>query len=431
MRVVMFYHSLLSDWDHGAAHFLRGVVSDLLDRGHDVRVYEPFDAWSLKSMIAEHGAGHIREFRKAYPALRSVRYRLDHLDLDEILDRADLVIAHKWNDRELIRRVGEHRARVRNYRLLFHDTHHRSGPEVKCAADYDLSNYDGALAFGEVTRDQYLSRGEAERAWVWREAADIRMFYPRMMSVGGESGNSDEEENRAGRSPGENSPHQSTAPATAPPARFPALPTLPVPNFQGDLVWIGNWGDDRRAESLREFFVDPVSRLKLKARVYGVGYPGHARRTLARAGIECCGWLPNYLAPQVYANFKCVVHAPRAQDDPALSGVPSMRLFEALACGIPLVSAPWDDAENLFTPGEDYLVARDGDEMDRRLGALLADDDMRDELSENGLRTILNRHTCTHRVNELLHICAELNVNTEARASESGRMLRAAAGGRR
>ncbi len=44
MRIVLFYHSLLSDWNHGNAHFLRGVVGELLFRGHDVRVYEPADA---------------------------------------------------------------------------------------------------------------------------------------------------------------------------------------------------------------------------------------------------------------------------------------------------------------------------------------------------------------------------------------------------
>ena len=44
MRVVMFYHSLISDWNHGNAHFLRGVVGELQRRGHDVRVYEPADS---------------------------------------------------------------------------------------------------------------------------------------------------------------------------------------------------------------------------------------------------------------------------------------------------------------------------------------------------------------------------------------------------
>jgi hypothetical protein len=44
MRIVVLCHSLMSDWNHGNAHFLRGVVADLLDRGHDVRVFEPLDA---------------------------------------------------------------------------------------------------------------------------------------------------------------------------------------------------------------------------------------------------------------------------------------------------------------------------------------------------------------------------------------------------
>lgn len=41
MRIVFFVHSLLSDWNHGNAHFLRGVASELTSRGHDGRVFEP------------------------------------------------------------------------------------------------------------------------------------------------------------------------------------------------------------------------------------------------------------------------------------------------------------------------------------------------------------------------------------------------------
>ena len=35
MRIVLFVHSLVSDWNHGNAHFLRGVVRELLARGHE------------------------------------------------------------------------------------------------------------------------------------------------------------------------------------------------------------------------------------------------------------------------------------------------------------------------------------------------------------------------------------------------------------
>ena len=84
-------------------------------------------------------------------------------------------------------------------------------------------------------------------------------------------------------------------------------------------------------------------------------------------------------------------------------------MFEALACGIPLVSAPWSDAEGLFRPGQDYLVARDGAEMTRHLAALRGDRDVRASLAAHGLATIRARHTCAHRVDELLAILRRLS----------------------
>ncbi|HWG86052.1 MAG TPA: glycosyltransferase, partial [Deinococcales bacterium] len=65
-------------------------------------------------------------------------------------------------------------------------------------------------------------------------------------------------------------------------------------------------------------------------------------------------------------------------------------------------------AEGLFTPGEDYLVARDGAEMRRHLRDVLNDDTLAASLREHGLATIWSRHTCAHRVDELLAILNEL-----------------------
>jgi spore maturation protein CgeB len=83
-------------------------------------------------------------------------------------------------------------------------------------------------------------------------------------------------------------------------------------------------------------------------------------------------------------------------------------MFEALACGIPLVSAPWDDCENLFTPGEDHLVARNGGEMRQHLAMLSLDPALRADLAERGRAVIAARHNCAHRVDELLAICTSL-----------------------
>ena len=151
MRVALFYHSLVSDWNHGNAHFLRGVVSELLARGHEVRVWEPRDGWSRENLVAEHGTTPLKEFQRAFPHLRSELYDLDTLDVGYAVDRADLVLVHEWNDPALVRRLGAARRR-RGFRLLFHDTHHRSATKPREMARYDLRHYDGVLAYGEVLR---------------------------------------------------------------------------------------------------------------------------------------------------------------------------------------------------------------------------------------------------------------------------------------
>jgi spore maturation protein CgeB len=178
--------------------------------------------------------------------------------------------------------------------------------------------------------------------------------------------------------------------------------------LDGDLVWIGNWGDNERTEELREFLIEPVAELKLRAEVFGVRYPEPALQLLRQAGIEYSGWLPNYRVPETFARYKIAIHVPRRPYVQALPGIPTIRPFEALACGIPLVCSPWNDCEGLFTAGRDYLVARNGAEMKKHLQALLTDKKMARDLADHGLATIRSRHTCRHRVEELLTICQSL-----------------------
>jgi spore maturation protein CgeB len=369
VKFVLFYHSLVSDWNHGNAHFLRGIVRELIARGHEVALYEPVDGWSRSHLLAEHGEQAVAEFQAAFPGLQSTAYDLPGLNLDRALDGADLVIVHEWNAPELVARIGRHRAVHGGYRLLFHDTHHRSVSAPDAMRAFQLDAFDGILAFGEVIRELYLRGGWARRAWTWHEAADVRLCRPI------------ERERR-----------------------------------EGDLIWVGNWGDGERTKELGDFLLEPVRRLQLAARVYGVRYPEQALRALAVAGASYGGWLPNHRVPEVFARFAVTVHVPRHPYVRALPGIPTIRVFEALACGIPLVSAPWDDVEGLFGP-DDMLVAADGEQMVQFLCAVLADPDLAETLAQNGLATIRARHTCAHRVDQLLGICAELGV-TGARLPE-------------
>ena len=366
MHVVMFYHSIASDWNHGNAHFLRGIVTELMARGHRVDVYEPKGGWSVTNLLRERGEIALRQFRKFYPHLEGKPYQLDQLDLDKVLRGADLVIVHEWNEPELVRRVGEHRRSKGGYRLLFHDTHHRSVTDVAAMNAYDLSGFDGVLAYGSKIRDIYLSSGWARHAWVWHEAADTRVFKP----------------------------HRAQ-------------------EVKGDIVWIGNWGDEERTEEICEFLIEPVKRLRLKGMVYGVRYPERALRLLRDAGIEYGGWLANYEAPKVMGRYRLTLHIPRRPYAAALPGIPTIRPFEALACGIPLVSAPWHDSDRLFQADRDFLFARNGREMEEILQSLLVDRDRAERMAEHGLATIRERHTCAHRVDELLAICIGLSIQTK------------------
>ena len=152
MNIALFYHSLLSDWNHGNAHFLRGIARELQQRGHQVQIFEPARGWSLTNLLREHGDAPIAAFRRVYPRLRSTLYYLEDLQLENILADIDLVLVHEWNDPELVRRIGAHHKAKGHYRLLFHDTHHRSVSEPQHLAAYDLSGYDGVLAYGDLKR---------------------------------------------------------------------------------------------------------------------------------------------------------------------------------------------------------------------------------------------------------------------------------------
>jgi spore maturation protein CgeB len=380
VKIALFYHSLVSDWNHGNAHFLRGVAAELIARGNRVMIYEPANNWSRQNLLAENGPKPIAEFHQTYPTLTSTDYDND-LDLEQIADESDLILVHEWNEPWLVNRLGQIRGRNATFRLLFHDTHHRAVSDPQSMQAFDLEHYDGVLAFGEALREVYRTQGWGRSVWVWHEAADTRVFYPRQAAAQGSSG-----DNRSFSDNGSS----------------------------GDIVWIGNWGDDERSQELEEFLFQPIRQLKARLQLYGVRYPHEVIERLSDQGIAYGGWLPNFKVPEVFACYRATVHVPRRPYSQILRGIPTIRPFEAMACGIPLISAPWEDCEGLFRTGEDYLLAPTGAHMRNHLRQVLNDADLAKSLARNGLHTIRSRHTCAHRVDELMTICRQLGVAESA-----------------
>lgn len=367
LKICIFVHSWISDWNHGNAHFLRGLASELVGMGHDVRCYEPLHSWSISNLFLE-GLDQVSNafltFHKAFPMLDVRFYEPDdHFKrfAERELQDADLVIVHEWNSSSVARAIGDLRSTFR-FKALFHDTHHRAYTSPGEIARFPLDSFDGVLAFGEAIRRIYIHGFNVRKAWNFHEAADVSRFKP--MSAEKDT----------------------------------------------DVVWVGNWGDEERRRELEEFLIAPASQLRgRKVAVHGVRYPVETRTRLGEAGIEYRGYLPNLDAPKVYARSLLTLHVPRKFYSNGLSGVPTIRVFEALACGIPLLCSPWADTEGLFRPGQDYICVADGRAMQAEIRHLLADERARQQIAANGLETIRKRHTCRHRALELLDIYEELS----------------------
>lgn len=330
-------------------------MSELIRLGHDAIVYEPRRGWSVENLVRDAGESAIFEFHRAFPAIPVVRYDPQTLELEAAIAGASLVLVHEWNEPELIESLGSIRSRCGSFVLFFHDTHHRSVSEAQFRPSLDF--YDGALVFGETLRQLYLHRGWAVRAWTWHEAADTTLFRPL----------------------------RSMRPSQ-------------------DVVWIGNWGDDERTSELAEYLLAPIKSLGLRAVVYGVRYPKNALEALHEAHVKYAGWTPNYRVPDLFGRSRLTIHIPRAPYSAVLRGIPTIRVFEALSCAIPLICAPWDDCEGLFSPEEDFLIAKDRRQMEERIRMLLSEPQTAKSLAEHGRKTVLARHTCAHRARELLAI---------------------------
>lgn len=364
MRICYFTHALSSCWNHGNAHFLRGVLRELVHVGHEVKAFEPEDSWSRANLVQEAGAAAAEAWREVYPEL-SVRRMGEGFALDQALDDADLVIVHEWNAPGLVARIGALRRRGGSFLLLFHDTHHRAVSDPDAIRHFDLEAYDGVLAFGEALSAVYRRWGWGPRVFTWHEAADTRLFHP------------------------------------------------PQQEGQRDgLIWIGNWGDGERAAELTTYLLQPAQAAGLRLDIHGVRYPAETLAQIARHGASYQGWIANTAVPDAFARHIATVHVPRRFYVETLPGIPTIRVFEALACGIPLVSAPWRDSEMLFSAGTDYLLARSAPEMTAQLRALAHDPALRQYLALNGLAAIQSRHSCLHRAQELLAIAQRLGANT-------------------
>jgi spore maturation protein CgeB len=172
----------------------------------------------------------------------------------------------------------------------------------------------------------------------------------------------------------------------------------PVPAtdpFRGDLSYLGTYAADRQA-TVKRLFADPAAalpgrRFVLGGSGYGADFP----------------WSPNiffmnHVAPPDHPAFFCssrlTLNVTRG-DMAAMGWCPSGRLFEAAACGVPIVSDNWDGLDRFFTPGEEILLAETADDV---AAALAMDDGELRRIAERARARVLAEHSSAARAAELV-----------------------------
>lgn len=172
-------------------------------------------------------------------------------------------------------------------------------------------------------------------------------------------------------------------------------PVAPQPHYRADLSYLGTYSDDRQ-RTLEAMFVAPArNRHDLRFLIGGAQYP------------DDFPWSPNiyfvrHLPPSEHAAFFAssrltlnVTRRAMAQ----MGWCPSGRLFEAAACGVPLLSDSWEGIETFFAPGDEILLAKDEDDT---LAALAMPDAELQRIARRGRERIMDRHTSDKRANELV-----------------------------
>jgi spore maturation protein CgeB len=160
------------------------------------------------------------------------------------------------------------------------------------------------------------------------------------------------------------------------------------------LGYLGTYSTDRQP-TLERLLIGPAGLVEAPFVVAGPGYPPEL------------DWAPNieridHIPPGEHAAFysaqRFTLNITRA-DMVRAGWSPSVRLFEAAACGTPIISDWWSGLEHFFIPGVEILLADSCDDVVHYLESV--DDERRERLAAAARATVLRSHTAERRAEEL------------------------------
>jgi len=347
MKIVVFGLTVSSSWGNGHATLWRALACALARRGHRLVFFE-----------------------------RDVPYYAAHRDLTE-LPGGELLLYGAWEDV-----LGTARRHIADADVAMVTSY---CPDAIAAAELILSVAPGRRVFYDldtpVTLDA-LRRGEPV---AYIGAGGLGDFDVVLSYTGGPA--LDELRTRLGA--------RCVAPLYGSVDPDVHRPVPPDPRYAADLSYLGTYAQDRQ-QALRELFIEPARRLAAQRFLIGGSlYP------------DDFPWMPNiafvhHVPPPDHATFYCSSRLTLNVTRRAMAEMgycPSGRLFEAAACGTPLVSDAWPGLERFFEPGSEILVASSAEDV---TAALALGPDELAAVARRARERTLDEHTADRRVDDLL-----------------------------
>lgn len=171
-------------------------------------------------------------------------------------------------------------------------------------------------------------------------------------------------------------------------------PAEPIERFRADLSYLGTYAEDRQ-QALLQLFIEPARRTpQRRFCLAGALYPQEFPWT---DNIFFVRHLPPAEHPQFYCSSRLTLNITR-RAMAEMGYCPSGRLFEAAACGAPILSDAWAGLEQFFRPGSEILVAHTTEDA---LSALELSDRELKAIARAARERTLAEHTADVRAQEL------------------------------
>lgn len=344
MKIVLLGLSITSSWGNGHATNYRGLVRALTERGHDVLFLE-----------------------------RDVPWYAAHRDLP----RPPWGTTRLYGSLDELRR--EHAGAICEAELVVVGSYVPQGVAV---GEWVIETARGLPAFYDIDTPvtlAKLARGDHE----YLTPQLVRRFRLYLSFTGGPVLRRIEDEL--------GSPCARAFHCLVDPDAYPMLER----EARWDLGYLGTYSDDRQP-ALERLLLEPARRDRtLRCVVAGPTYPDTIDWP---ANVERIEHLPPGEHAAFYAAQRFTLNITRA-DMLAAGWSPSVRLFEAAACGVPVISDAWEGLEAFFAPGTEIVVAGDGEDVRRTLAD--TEEAQRRAIGRRARRHVLAEHTASHRAAEL------------------------------